>query len=130
MIGTGAEPFKSSCATGDFAAVMAIAARVYKPFDAEFAVKCLRAAERAWDWLDRYPGVMFRNPPGVSTGAYGDGNCSDGACGLRRSWPAPRAAIGTHSIFWRITPTTGNRSDRRSLLRGRMWPRWRFGLTV
>ena len=39
VIGTGSDPFKSSCATGDFAAVMAIAGRVYKPFDAEFAAK-------------------------------------------------------------------------------------------
>src|SRR3954447_14722066 len=44
VIGSGAEPFKTSCATGDFAAVMAIAARVYKKFDAEFAARCLRAS--------------------------------------------------------------------------------------
>ena len=31
VIGTGQAPFKSSCATADFAAVMAIAARVYRP---------------------------------------------------------------------------------------------------
>ena len=37
VIGTGKEPYKSSCATGDFAAVMAIAARAYRPFDAAYA---------------------------------------------------------------------------------------------
>jgi endoglucanase len=77
VIGTGKEPYKSSCATGDFAAVMAIAARVYKPFDAAFAARSLRAAERAWKWLERYPDVTFRNPPGVVTGEYGDGHCGD-----------------------------------------------------
>jgi endoglucanase len=77
VIGTGAGPFKSSCATGDLAAVMAIAARVYRPFDGAFAAKCLRASEKAWDWLERHSNVTFRNPAGVGTGAYGDGDCSD-----------------------------------------------------
>jgi endoglucanase len=79
VIGSGAEPFKTSCATGDLAAVMAIAARAYKPFDAAFAARNLRAAEKAWTWLGKFPKVTFRNPPGVSTGGYGDGNCADEA---------------------------------------------------
>jgi hypothetical protein len=33
VIGTGAAPYKSTCATGDLAVVGAIAARVYQPFD-------------------------------------------------------------------------------------------------
>ncbi len=70
VIGTGSEPYKSSCATGDFAAVMAIAARVYKPFDAAFAARALQAAASAWKWLARHPDVTFRNPPGVQTGDY------------------------------------------------------------
>ena len=59
------------------AAVMAIAARTYKPFDAAFAARNLAAAEKAWTWLGKNPNVTFRNPQGVATGAYGDGNCSD-----------------------------------------------------
>jgi endoglucanase len=90
VIGTGSEPFKSSCATGDFAAVMAIAGRVYKPFDAEFAARCLRAAEKAWDWLGKHPNVTFRNPAGVGTGGYGDGNCGD-----ERLWAAAELARTT-----------------------------------
>ena len=78
-IGTGAEPFKASCATGDLAAVMAIAARVYKPFDPAFAARNLRAAEKAWTWLGKYPKAIFRNPKPVSTGEYGDANCADEA---------------------------------------------------
>jgi len=77
VIGTGKEPYKSSCATADFAAVMAIAARVYKPFDAAYSLRCLRAAQQAWTWLEKYPNVLFHNPPGVSTGDYGDFDCSD-----------------------------------------------------
>jgi len=79
VVGSGAEPFKTSCATGDLAAVTAIAARAYKPFDAAFAARNLRAAEKAWTWLGKFPKVTFRNPAGVSTGGYGDGNCADEA---------------------------------------------------
>jgi endoglucanase len=83
VIGTGASPHKGSCATGDFAAVMAIAARVFRPFDAPFADRAREAAERAWHWLSRHPGVPFRNCCGVQTGEYGDGDCSD-----ERLWAA------------------------------------------
>lgn len=77
VIGTGKEPYKSSTATADFSAVMAIAARVYKPFDAEYARKCLAAAEKAWTWLQKYPNVTFRNSGNVLTGGYGDNDARD-----------------------------------------------------
>src|SRR5712691_4570247 len=83
VIGTGSSPYKSSCATADFAAVMAIAARVFQNFDPAFAAAALRAAERAWGWLSRYPNVTFTNCCGVVTGEYGDGDCSD-----ERLWAA------------------------------------------
>ena len=90
VIGTGSAPYKSTCATADLAAVAAIAARVYKPFDAKFAARALDAARRAWNWTEQYPNVTFRNPPGVTTGEYGDSNCSD-----ERLWAAAE--------LWRTT---------------------------
>jgi endoglucanase len=77
IIGTGSTPYKSTCATADFAAVMAIAARCYAPFDPTFAARCLAAARAAWSWARKFPNVIFRNPPTVTTGQYGDPNCSD-----------------------------------------------------
>ncbi|MGA3026631.1 MAG: glycoside hydrolase family 9 protein [Bryobacteraceae bacterium] len=77
VIGTGSSPYKSSCATADFAAVMAIAGRVYGPYDAAFARRSMDAARRAWRWLDQNPNVLFRNPPGVRTGSYSDADCGD-----------------------------------------------------
>ena len=77
IIGTGAPPFKSTCATVDLAAVMAIAARVWPAFDADFARRARAAAEAAWAWAENNPSVPFTNPRGVSTGAYGDRDCSD-----------------------------------------------------
>jgi endoglucanase len=56
---------------------MAIAARLYGPYDGAFAARCLAASQQAWAWLLGYPNVVFRNCCGVSTGEYGDDDCSD-----------------------------------------------------
>jgi endoglucanase len=93
VVGTGGAPFKSTCATADFAAVMAIAARVYKPYDASFAAKSGEAARSAWTWVEKNPQVLFENPASISTGAYGDRNCDD-----ERLWAA--------SELWRTTLST------------------------
>jgi endoglucanase len=77
IIGTGAPPYKSTAATGDFAAVMAIAARCYRAYDAAFSASCLAASRRAWSWAVPHPKVAFANPPGIGTGAYGDDHCND-----------------------------------------------------
>ena len=77
VIGTGTEPYKSSTATADFAAVVAIAARVYKPFDPAYAQRCLTAGEKAWAWLQKHPNVTFRNTGNVVTGGYGDRDARD-----------------------------------------------------
>ena len=90
VIGTGSAPYKSTCATADLAAVAAIAARLYKPYDAKFAARALDAARRAWKWTEQYPNVTFKNPPGVATGVYGDANCKD-----ERLWAAAE--------LWRTT---------------------------
>ena len=90
VIGVGKEPYESTCATADLAAVAAIAARVYQPFDRNFAAKNLRAARKAWAWAERHPDVTFKNPPGISTGEYGDADCGD-----ERLWAAAE--------LWRTT---------------------------
>ena len=90
VIGTGKLPYKSTCATADLAAVSAIAARVYQPFDKNFAARNLHAASAAWAWTERFPNVIFRNPPGISTGEYGDSDCGD-----ERLWAAAE--------LWRTT---------------------------
>ena len=77
IIGTGSAPYKSTCATADFAAVMAIAARCYQPFDPTFAARCLASSRLAWTWAREHPNVIFNNPPTVLTGNYGDPDCSD-----------------------------------------------------
>ncbi|HEY0866519.1 MAG TPA: glycoside hydrolase family 9 protein, partial [Fimbriimonas sp.] len=83
IIGTGEEPFKNTTATADLAAVAAIAARVFRPYDRAYAAKCLAAAEKAWAWLQTHPDNTFQNPRGVNTGGYGDRDPSD-----ERLWAA------------------------------------------
>ncbi|MGA3069884.1 MAG: glycoside hydrolase family 9 protein [Terracidiphilus sp.] len=90
VIGTGSAPYKSTCATADLAVVGAIAARVYQPYDAKFAARALEAARRAWAWTEKYPNVTFRNPPGITTGEYGNDSCM-----AERLWAAAE--------LWRTT---------------------------
>lgn len=63
----------SSMATADFAAVMALASRIYAEYDAEFSCTALHAAKRAWNWLESHPEFSgFANPEGCNTGDYAD----------------------------------------------------------
>ncbi|MGH9457374.1 MAG: glycoside hydrolase family 9 protein, partial [Thermoanaerobaculia bacterium] len=91
---------RSSCATADLAAVAAIAARAYRPFDETLAQRSVVAARRAWAWLDEHPNVTFRNPEGVLTGEYGDADCGD-----ERLWAAAE-----------LSRTTGDREFQRYFL--------------
>ncbi len=68
----------SSMACGDFAAIMALASRVYADYDQEFAKEALEAALKTWKWLEEHPEfVGFWNPEGCNTGEYGDGIDTD-----------------------------------------------------
>jgi endoglucanase len=65
--------------TAGFAASIALASRIYKPFDAVFAAKLLEAAKKAWDWIEANPVFeTFVNPPDFRSGGYGDFSCEDG----------------------------------------------------
>ncbi len=77
----------STTATGDFAAVMARASRIYRGFDKPFSETCLAAARLAWGYLQTHTAIVptggFTNPAGTATGEYGDSNDSD-----ERLWAA------------------------------------------
>ena len=68
---------KGTAAAFDFAAVMAVAARVYNEFDATYAATCLEAAKKAYAWGVANPKVSFNNPRDVGTGSYSDGSLND-----------------------------------------------------
>jgi endoglucanase len=111
VIGTGASPYKSTCATTGLAAVMAIAARCYDAYDAVFAARCLAAAERGWTWAVAHPNVGFVNPPGIATGAYEDAHCNDGilwaSAELWRSTGKEQYELAFLREAQTLTPETG-----------------------
>jgi len=89
-VGTGSTRYiysLSTTATGDFAAVFAKAASLYRPFSVSFADTCLAAARSAWSFLQSYQSILpvggFKNPTGTATGEYGDGSDND-----ERLWAA------------------------------------------
>ena len=81
----------SSIATGDYAASMALASRVYRKFDEAFADRLFDAAKRAYGWLEKHPEyVGFKNPESCNTGEYGD------VCDLdERLWAAAEMLVTT-----------------------------------
>ena len=63
----------SSMAVGDFTAIMALASRIYQPYDPDFAQQALDAALLSYDWLQAHPEFIgFYNPPETNTGEYDD----------------------------------------------------------
>jgi endoglucanase len=67
---------KSTAASLDFAATMAMASRVFaktsNPELKKLSQTCLAAAEKAYAWAKANPAIYYKNPSGISTGAYDD----------------------------------------------------------
>jgi endoglucanase len=57
-------------ATAYFVAMMAQAARVYRPCDAAFADRCLQAARRSYEFLQAHPEYHRADQTGFRTGSY------------------------------------------------------------
>ena len=78
---------KTTAAALDFAATMALAARVYAPFEdvyPGFVAEATEAARRAYDWAEANPAVYYDQPkmneqfqPEITTGAYDDFDVND-----------------------------------------------------
>ncbi len=85
----------STAATADFAAVMAMAARLYP--DEAFRKTCLDAAAKAWAYLLATPSdtVGFKNPSGIVTGEYDDADDTD-----ERFWAAAELYRTTHDMVY------------------------------
>jgi len=93
---------KSTAGTFDFAGVMAMASRIYKPFDASYASKCLEAAKKAYAWGLSNPNQTFlANPSGINTGTYEDADPSD-----EKLFAATELAITTGDASYKQSGTT------------------------
>ncbi|MEU0133926.1 glycoside hydrolase family 9 protein [Streptomyces sp. NPDC006296] len=67
----------STAATLNLAATAAQCARLYAPFDKDFADRCLRTAETAWAAAEQHPDVYADPGDGTGGGAYGDDDVRD-----------------------------------------------------
>jgi len=61
----------SSAATADFVAMLAMAARYFKPYDAKYAQTCLEAAAKSYAFLKNNPDNKRPNQRAFRTGGYG-----------------------------------------------------------
>ncbi len=62
----------SSMAVADFVGTMALASRIYRPFDSDFADRALAAAKKSYEWLEQNPEFLFEHIKECGTGGYGD----------------------------------------------------------
>ena len=93
---------KTTHSTAHITAMLAAAARIFRPFFPVYADTCLAKARRGWAWLDRhlatYPTDGYHNPSGMGGGEYGDpGETSDLD---ERAWAAAELYKTTGESFF------------------------------
>ncbi len=95
---------KSTQAALDFAATMALAARIYNAYPEfqNFCQEALKAAERAYAWAVKNPTAYYDQPgnntkfdPDIATGMYGDRMSSD-----EFFWAATELFLSTHQTAY------------------------------
>ncbi|CAM5367659.1 Cellulase 1 [Streptomyces alboniger] len=94
----------STQATLNLAATAAQAARLYRPYDREFAAQALAAARKAWSAALAHPAMYADPDDGIGGGAYADSDATD-------------------EFYWaaaELYPTTGEKAfaDQRARLAG------------
>jgi endoglucanase len=90
---------KTTTASLDFAAVMAVASRVLAPFDDRQpgrSARYLAAAEAAYRWAEAHPQVLYQQPADIATGTYDDKSADD-----EFAWAATELLIGTGNDRYR-----------------------------
>ena len=75
----------STAATADFVAMMAMAARHFKPYDAAYAQKCLDAAQKSYDFLKSTPEKRFQQGD-FRTGGYQTNDSDDRLWAAAEMW--------------------------------------------
>ena len=71
---------KSTGAALNFAAVTAMASRIYADYEAQlpgYSAQLLEASKEAYSWAKANPTAYYRQPSDVVTGEYGDNNVTD-----------------------------------------------------
>ncbi len=76
----------STAATADFVAMMAMAARYFKPYDPAYAEKCLDAAKVSYAFLTKNPQDKGWRQSQFSTGGYQTGDADDRLWAAAEMW--------------------------------------------
>lgn len=115
----------STAATLNLAAAGAQCARVFRPYDAAFADRCLSAARRAWAAAQANPALLAPDSDSTGGGAYGDAQVGDefywaaaelyattGESAFRdavtsSSWHTSAAAFSPYGFGWADTAALG-----------------------
>lgn len=97
---------KTTTSALDFAAVMAMASRIYAAHEATYpgkSAQMLTASKLAYVWAKANPAIYYSQPADISTGAYGDGDATD-----EFAWAAAELYITTKddSYYTAMNPTT------------------------
>ena len=91
---------RSTSAALNFAAVMAVASRIFADYNTQkpgYSATLLAAAKEAYTWAKNNPAMYFTaNPSGVSTGAYEDNNVND-----EFQWAAVELFISTGETLYK-----------------------------
>ncbi len=75
-----------SAATADFVAMLAMASRAFRPYDAAYADKCIAAAKVSYACLKANPGNTKPNLNGFSTGDYDTTDTDDRLWAAAEMW--------------------------------------------
>jgi endoglucanase len=90
---------KTTAATLDFAATMAMASRMYVRYEAQrpgYAAQLRDAAQRAFVWAQRHPHAIYVQPADVVTGKYDDEHLDD-----EWAWAATELFLTTQNPLYR-----------------------------
>lgn len=100
-----------SAATADFVATTALGARHIRPYDPDFADRCLAASKTSYEFLKAHPGEHAPDQKGFSTGEYGTKDPDDRLWAAAEFWEATGSADALRDLEARIQ-AVGGRVDR------------------
>ncbi|HPU55888.1 MAG TPA: glycoside hydrolase family 9 protein, partial [Verrucomicrobiota bacterium] len=96
-----------SAATADFVAMLAMASRCYRPFDAAYADRLLAAARLSYRFLRENPSHHSPDQRGFSTGGYGTRDPDDRLWAAAEMWETTGDAIALRDFEERARAING-----------------------
>jgi endoglucanase len=101
----------STAATADFVAVMAHAARAFRPVDEAFSQRCLKAAEKSYAVLDKHPDNHRPDLSAFETGPYDSPDGDDRIWAAAELWETTGNAKYLHDFEKRLGSSRKSDAD-------------------